>query len=211
MGRNSGRFWPKIIHSMNRIKKCCLLSLLSLFALLQAGCSDNITPDQPLVVIIKADDFNDYSTNWQRFIAILQQNDISAAAYWRIHTDNKGRKVTSSVVSTEGRGCCDGKKMLTITCSGNESGVYQAFTPPQNAQKIRVRACVRVKKGNVMLFVAKEGIANESASTGEYFNRWIILELETKGDILNNRVGIYNQALDGGEFEVDYVCVETIK
>ncbi len=138
-------------------------------------------------------------------------NDISAAAYWRIHTDNKGRKVTSSVVSTEGRGCCDGKKMLTITCSGNESGVYQAFTPPQNAQKIRVRACVRVKKGNVMLFVAKEGIANESASTGEYFNRWIILELETKGDILNNRVGIYNQALDGGEFEVDYVCVETIK
>lgn len=80
MGRNSGRFWPKIIHSMNRIKKCCLLSLLSLFALLQAGCSDNITPDQPLVVIIKADDFNDYSTNWQRFFAILQQNDISAAA-----------------------------------------------------------------------------------------------------------------------------------
>ncbi|MBP1663599.1 MAG: polysaccharide deacetylase [Bacteroidetes bacterium] len=62
------------------IKKYCLISLLSLFALLQAGCTDNITPDQPLVVIIKADDFNDYSPNWQRFIAILQQNDISAAA-----------------------------------------------------------------------------------------------------------------------------------
>ena len=138
------------------------------------------------------------------------KNDMSAAANWRIHTDNASRLVTS--VSTEGRGCCDGKKILTITCKGNESGVYQMFTPPKDATRIRVRACVRVKKGNVMLFVAKDGFANEATSiAGECSGRWTILELETKGDVLNNWVGVYNQSLDGGQFDIDYICVEQIK
>lgn len=130
----------------------------------------------------------------------------SAAAKWQLHSDNKHHPVSSVVESTEECSCED-KKMLRITCKSNESGVYQIFKPRQ--KHIKVTARVKVLKGKVMLFVARDGFASQSVSTGPTTG-WKCLELETDGTVLNNWVGVYNQDPAGGEFAIDHVCIELV-
>ena len=55
------------------------ITFFCLFSCLQAGCTDELSVNPKLTVIIKADDLIDYSPNWQQFVSILQKNDISAA------------------------------------------------------------------------------------------------------------------------------------
>ena len=91
LGRNTGRFWSKIMRKMiKKITVYSFMTFLCLFSFLQAGCTDELPVDPKLTVIIKADDLIDYSPNWQRFISILQKNDISA-----------GVGVTSNLVASK--------------------------------------------------------------------------------------------------------------
>lgn len=55
--------------------------LIILAAVLTTSCKDDvIINNDKLVVIIKADDYSDYSPNWQHFFSMLKENDISAGA-----------------------------------------------------------------------------------------------------------------------------------
>jgi len=57
------------------------LLLLSYFLISMSSCKDNISANSPngLVVILKADDLGDTTANWNRFMKIVNDNNICAS------------------------------------------------------------------------------------------------------------------------------------
>jgi hypothetical protein len=126
----------------------------------------------------------------------------SAAADWKMHSDNSGSKITTkripSAVPEKG-----GAWMLQVLANGTESGVFQQLA--QSTARRMFSVWVRVRKGQVGIQL--QGGTTGPAAFSTKIGEWEELRVCTDGTVSSDFIVIYNQASGGGSFEVDRVEV----
>lgn len=133
-------------------------------------------------------------------------NPASAAAGWRMHSDNFGAPVCSRLVPSSTPGP-HGLYMLQFHAGGREGGVYQvrALDPRKSYM---FSAWVLVRRGQV-------GIASRSMVGGPYafttkHGQWEQLRVCTNGLANTDNLIVYNQDPAGGVFYLDRVELREI-
>jgi hypothetical protein len=126
----------------------------------------------------------------------------SAAADWRMHTDNSLSKITTQCVPSKvpQNG---GTKMLQVTASKQEGGVFQQL-PASQARRM-LSAWVLVRRGHIVLQLqgGNTGPVAWSTKIGE----WEQLRVCTDGTVPSDLIVIYNEDPNGGIFYVDRIEV----
>ncbi len=134
-----------------------------------------------------------------------QSPSASAAAGWTMHTSNNLDYISTQMVPST---LCigGGSRMLHVMQrAGNEGGIYQPL--PANLTKVMVSAWVYVRRGHIEL-QAQGGTAGPVSWNTKY-NEWELLRVCVYSTPAN-LVVIYNQDLNGADFDVDRVEVNVI-
>jgi hypothetical protein len=126
----------------------------------------------------------------------------SAAASWFMHTDNINSRVSTREIPTTVPGVGGGLRMLHISASSLESGVYQLV--PNSPRRVMFSVWVKVLAGQVAIGAnAMMGQTPNAFSTK--VGEWEQLRVCTDGTWPTDMFYIYNVAPAGGQFYVDRV------
>jgi len=126
----------------------------------------------------------------------------SAAANWRISTDNMKSAVFTRLVPTtvpHGTDPPHGQRMLRIRAKGGEGGVVQHLQNPPKFMMVSV--WVYVRSGFVLL--QPHGGAGPVSSWSTKKNQWEQLRVCTDGTVGTDDIVIVNQDPNGGDFDID--------
>lgn len=137
----------------------------------------------------------------------------SAAAGWRMHSDNFGNAIATSLVSPStvpfGTDPAKGGRMLRVVAGGAEGGVFQPLAAPRTG-RVMVSVWVYVVRGRAVLVMnsTDSSPAAWSAKTGQ----WEELRVCNSADAPVERLSIATPqpAPGGGEFLIDRVEVRQV-
>lgn len=124
---------------------------------------------------------------------------VSAAAGWTMHSSNDGDTVCSRLVASNAPGAA-GTNMLRFTAFGNEGGVFQSLTLPED-KSYMFSIWVFVRKGQVA--IQSNAFTGGPVAWTSKHDEWEQIRVCTNSEFSTNAMVIYNQDPNGGVFFMD--------